>query len=471
VGVVSEAPGRLLVVDDYEMNRDMLARRLRRAGYDVIEAPGGREALDLLSQSKFDLVLLDVMMPEVDGLQVLREIRSRWGPTIAVIMVTAKDRSEDVVEAFKYGADDYVTKPIDFAVTLARIQVQMARRGAAAGASGVARAAAPSGPAPAANAPEPTRYAAPADDTDSVPAVAYESSEFTPVSPTARAGPAESEDLPIGTKLGNYTVSGILGRGGMGVVYEAENPLLGRRAAIKILPRSLSRDPRTLARFQHEARQAAKVEHPNVVGIYDVGTWGEHFFIAMQYVRGTTAQGLIESEGPLDWRRAARIIVDSCRGLSAAHTRGIVHRDVKPANILVAEDGTVKLTDFGLAKTEEPGEGTTLTVQGEVMGTPRFMSPEQCRGEPLDARSDVYSMGTTFYMLLTAEPPYADQRTSMAIMYAHCTAPVPDPGERVLTIPTGVRLVIRKAMAKDREDRYADSAEMADAIESLLIDV
>jgi CheY-like chemotaxis protein len=458
---MSTAAARLLMVDDNELNRDLLGRRLRRAGYQVTEAAHGRDALDLLAREAFDLVLLDIMMPDIDGLRVLSKLReTRTMADLPVIMVSAKDRSQDLLEAFNLGANDYVTKPVDFAVLTARIQAQLTIRAARAerkassepaaggpGSSGVRPPPAEAGPAPA--SPDKTRV--------------------LPLSSSRAAAMfwGSAEELPRGTRLGNYVICGLLGRGGMGVVYEAENAALGRQAAVKILPRSLSADPQALARFRQEARAAARIEHPNVVGVYDVGEWDGHHFIVMQLVRGGTAQTLLESRrAPVPWRDATRIAVQACRGLAAAHACGVLHRDIKPSNIMVGAEGAVKLGDFGLAKVLE-GAVAGTTLQGEVLGTPEFMSPEQCRNEPLDPRSDIYALGASYYALLAGRPPF--EGNTVAVIYGQCFGDLPDPRGAAPDIPEACVQVVRKAMNKPPEHRYADAAGMLAALEGLAV--
>jgi CheY-like chemotaxis protein len=421
----------LLVVDDYDPNRDALSRRLRRCGFEVDEAGGGREALGLVGERRYDLILLDVMMPDVDGFEVLRQIRSKHtAADLPVIMVTARDASAEVVAAFKMGANDHVSKPIDFDVTVARIRSLLLRREAE-------ELVYP----PAAQAAPDPQVTLPPRLPDGMPATL-----------------ALGEDLQPGAELGSYTVKGILGRGGMGVVYEAENILLGRPAALKLLHPHLSADPAAEQRFRSEARATARIEHPNVVAIYDVGKWENRIYIAMQLIRGRSGQRLIEDRGVLPWPDATRLVADACRGLAAAHARGVIHRDLKPDNILVCEDGTVKLTDFGLAKMS--GTENALTQTGALMGTPYYMSPEQVRSQPVDARSDLYSLGCTYYALLTGRHPYGHLQLWFEILSAHCSQPPPDLHE----VPEACAAIVRRAMEKRPDDRYPSAEAMLEAL-------
>jgi urea transport system substrate-binding protein len=281
--------------------------------------------------------------------------------------------------------------------------------------------------------------------------------------------PDDSGELPAGTTLGNHRVVGVLGRGGMGVVYEAEDVALARAVAIKVLPGALAHNHAALERFLREARTAARLVHPNVVPIFEVGRSGDSHYLVMQKLPGGSLADAMAA-GPLPWREATRAVAQACRGLAAAHRAGLLHRDIKPANLLRDADGTVKLTDFGLAKAADADGGLQLTQAGRVVGTPAYMSPEQCHAEPLDARSDVYSLGATYYGLLTGRGPYAESTSIPKVMYAHCYQPPPDPREAVPDVPEGCALVVARAMAKSPDDRYPDADALRADLEALLGD-
>jgi serine/threonine protein kinase len=264
--------------------------------------------------------------------------------------------------------------------------------------------------------------------------------------------------------LSKYLITAPLGRGGMGEVYQAEDTLLQRKVAIKLLPSAVAQDADSLRRFRHEAQLAARLNHPNVVTIYEVDQHDGACYIAMELVPGGSAQDLLSKRGPLKWQQATRVVEAVCRGLVAAHAAGLVHRDIKPANIMRAADGTVKLADFGLAKaTDQPG----MTTSGFYAGTPHYMSPEQCRQDPVDDLTDIYSLGATFYALLVGRPPY-DAEKNMQVMFAHCSSPVPDPREVDASIPEACTAIVRRAMAKLPTERFAGATEMLSALRSLL---
>jgi len=270
----------------------------------------------------------------------------------------------------------------------------------------------------------------------------------------------------VGTTLGKYRLLSVVGQGGMGVVYEGEDAVLQRRVAVKLLPDSVIVDARARERFLNEARAAARLNHPHAVTIYEIARVGTTYYIAMELVRGGSMQEQLKAQGPLAWAEATRVVADACRGLAAAHAAGLVHRDIKPANIMRSATGLVKLSDFGLACIV--GQPTGLPIAPPAAaGTPHFMSPEQCRNDQLDERSDLYSLGATYYALLTGRPPYvADQ--PIEVLFAHCSQEIPDPRQRVPEVPEACAAIIARAMAKYPAERYNSAQEMLTALEQIL---
>ena len=263
----------------------------------------------------------------------------------------------------------------------------------------------------------------------------------------------------IGRKLGKYEVTGVLGRGGMGFVLKALDPLIERHVAIKLLPEDLAEDENSLERFLEEAKSAGKLNHPNAVSIYEIGQTGQAYFLVMELIPGgCIADGLSESH-PYSVLNATRIMIDACKGMTAAHAVGLIHRDIKPANLMTAADGSVKITDFGLAKSSGP-RARELTQAGLIVGTPYFMSPEQCEGRTVDARSDIYSLGATYYSLLTGKNPYQDASSVIQVMFGHCQGAIPNPCLSDPTIPEACSAIVARAMAKAATDRYQLVTEM-----------
>ena len=270
----------------------------------------------------------------------------------------------------------------------------------------------------------------------------------------------------MGTALGKYRLLGVLGQGGMGIVYEGEDTVLERRVAIKLLPEHIITDARARDRFLNEARDAARLNHPHAVTIYEINSSGTTYYIAMELARGGSMQEHLNSQGPLPWPEATRVVADACRGLAAAHAAGLVHRDIKPANIIRSETGLVKLSDFGVARVLGQS-ATAAPALGSAAGTPHYMSPEQCRNDHLDERSDLYSLGATYYALLTGRPPYPAAKP-IEVMFAHCSQAIPDPRDVVPAVPESCVAIVARAMAKYPADRYNSASEMLADLERAL---
>ena len=253
----------------------------------------------------------------------------------------------------------------------------------------------------------------------------------------------------------------------MGKVYKAHNTNLDKTCAIKILPPDFAeQDQSAITRFIREARSAAAIQNPNVLPVHFVGKVGQNYFIEMEYVDGGTLQGLLKKQGKLDVKQAAQIIRDVAMGLQAAHEKGIIHRDIKPTNVMLTTKGHVYVMDFGLAKVAQARTG--LTVSGAVMGTPLYMSPEQATGQPVDQRSDIYSLGVMFYQLITGTPPFTAD-SPVGILYQHQHAPIPDIAQAVPETTPLIAAIIRRMMAKDPKDRYQSCAEVAQELNEFLI--
>jgi eukaryotic-like serine/threonine-protein kinase len=267
----------------------------------------------------------------------------------------------------------------------------------------------------------------------------------------------------IGRTVGNYRLKERLGEGGMGVVYLADDLSLNRLAAIKFLYTHMVNDREYLGRFIREARAAATLNHPHLIVIYDAGVVeDEAYFYSMEYVGGGSLGILVQKSGPLGERDAALYIREAASGLAYAHKKGIIHRDVKPDNLMLTEKNIVKVGDLGLAKWTGDGTLVDTTPSGQTIGTPFYMSPEQVRGaRHVDPRSDIYSLGSTLYYLLIGNPPYLGP-SAVVIMSMHLKSPVPDPRAVKPDLDADLCAIIRKMMAKNPDERY-QSMEAVDA--------
>lgn len=286
--------------------------------------------------------------------------------------------------------------------------------------------------------------------------------------PPLPATPVAGDTPTMPGRIGKYSIRGVLGKGGMGVVYLGHDPLIDRDVAIKVLSREISQDEGVLRRFLAEAKAAGKLHHPNTVAIYDVGEDNGLYYLVMERIHGGSAEDELSRHGRLPWARATQIIAGACRGLAYAHHEGLVHRDIKPANIMIDQNGTAKIVDFGIAKLADGVQGYTATGANFFIGTPQFMSPEQCQALSTDGRSDVYSLGATYYTLLTGQPPYASIVSVVQVLYAHVNTPVPDVRSQEPNIPAPCWDIIKRSMAKKPEKRYQSADEMLDDLENLL---
>ena len=261
------------------------------------------------------------------------------------------------------------------------------------------------------------------------------------------------------SQLGRYEVLGELGQGAMGIVYKAKDPLIDRVVAIKTINLGLALDEKEEyeGRFYQEAKAAGRLNHPNIVTIYDVGKSGDVAYIAMEFLQGRELRDIMNDGGLLPVDQVLDIVAQVAQGLAYAHEHGIVHRDVKPSNIMVVRDGHAKITDFGIARM---ASSAVRTQTGMVLGSPKYMSPEQVMGKEIDQRSDIFSLGVMLYEMLTGQAPFNGENVN-AIMYQTLNAVPAPPNTLNPAVPEMVNFILAKALAKKVEDRYQNAMDFA----------
>ena len=421
VGNASASAGaHILIVEDDESTRTLLSTFLTKKGYRVTGVCGGEEALQRLESQDVDLVILDIMMPGISGIETL--VRLRVQHSLPVIMASALADGSDVARALDEGADDYVSKPIDLRVLSARIEARLRRRPAVAAA--IVR-------------------------TTIEPVTGY-------------------------VIDGRYELLERIGEGAFGVVWRARHRGLEIDVAIKLLrpiagrggtevlspmnsrgeaqPPSIEDEQRAKEDLRAEGVRAARVNHPNVVRVLDVGNLDDDMpFLVMELLRGQTVDRVLAEEGPLPLGRAVAILLPVLDALAMAHEQKVIHRDIKPHNVLMHRPpggGTiVKVLDFGVAKLVEP---TAADTQRRIVGSPAYMAPERLRGHRYDGRADVYSVGVTLYEMLTGKLPFrSDNGDVMAVALMHLREMPLPPSQLRPDLPPGVDEIVLRLLDKD----------------------
>ncbi|HEX7580591.1 MAG TPA: response regulator [Thermoanaerobaculia bacterium] len=436
----------ILIVDDNPSNLTLLAGILRARGHKVRWATSGRRALSAVKAEAPDLLMLDISMPEMDGYEVCVELKSNSATRhIPVIFISALDDALDKVRAFQVGGVDYVTKPFQAEEVVARVDNQL------------------------------RIWSLQRELERQNTELTRKNRELLDARTESRMTfSALAEALTGGVIADKYRVEEMIGAGGFGAVYRATDLLLEREVAVKVL-RPLAGDEAAagIKRFRREGISTCRVQHPNAVTVFDFGVSKEGIqYLAMELLKGRSVEAELKEEGVLSVARCARVVVPVCRVLAAAHAAGVVHRDVKPANIFLhesAEGEVVKVLDFGIATlcdTVWPAERETITKAGQVVGSVLYMAPERLYGLPCDGRADVYSLGVLVQQLLTGQLPFtAPPESPEQLIVMHMTmAPVPlrtlDP-----TIPAAVEELVLAALEKSPE-RRPTAAEFGERLEA-----
>lgn len=425
----SEKPvaARVLVVDDFPELRKLVSRTLTKVGYEVVEAETGREAIELARASSFDVVLSDVAMPDMNGVDVLRELHGS-NPDLPVLLISGAPDLTTAMEAVEYGAFGYLMKPVE----PSKLRDSIAR----AVDSGRKRQEA----------------------KDALDRYQRENAESGSITKESWTGDVLAEE---------YRIGALIGQGGMGDVYEARHDRFGL-VAVKIVHKPLRIDAQVLARFRREAQTLAAIEHPNIVRVFDFRAPEDGpALLVMERLRGTSLGRVITSEGKLAVPRVVAIGTQVLSALAAAHERRIIHRDLKPENIFLTQhEGTevVRLLDFGIAKVLDDAEDPKLTRTGAVLGTPAYMAPEQARGAGIDLRSDIYAAGCVLYEALAGRPPFVAENYN-ALLVAIQEDQAKPLTEFRSDVDEGLAEVIAKAMAKRADDRFDDAEQMLEALQ------
>ncbi|HXY18490.1 MAG TPA: protein kinase [Gemmatimonadales bacterium] len=481
------APADILVVDDIEDNRAVLQRRLERQGYAVTCAAGGGAALALLAERPFDLVLLDVMMPELDGFAVLERIKGAAETRdIPVIMISALDDMASVVRCIERGAEDYLPKPFDPVLLKARIGASLEKKrmrdrevaylkdverviGAARAVEGGAYRT--GALADLASRGDELGRLARVFDGMAAGVKAREDRlqgrleelrrEIAAARPAAAAEPsAASTTLQPGQQFaGRYEIVRALGAGGMGAVYLAHDRELNEDVAIKMLHAELvGTDETATERLKAETRLARRISHRNVVRTHDFGVCDGACYVTMEFVEGMTVRQLLETRGRLAVASVLALGLQLADALDVAHQQGVVHRDIKPQNLLLDPQGVLKVMDFGVARLVE--RTTVLTQAGMVVGTPAYMSPEQLLAEDVDGRSDLYSAGVVLYECLTGRLPF--EANSPISLIAKLLHDDPEPPAALNgDIPPALSALVLRLLAKKPDERPRSAAELS----------
>ena len=433
---IAGSPGRVLLVDDQPELRRLFQRTLTKAGHQVAVAENGRKAVALVADNTFDVVISDVRMPDMGGVELLQALHAE-DPDLPVLLVSGSPDLETAMKAVEYGAFEYLTKPVSFEKLGASTQRAIEQRRQRLQAKEVLEQ--------------------------------YRSGTRM----RAARGAGADRETWTGERLnGRYVIGRLLGAGGMGAVYEATREDLGQmRVAVKILHATLASDALLLARFRREAETIGQINHPNIVHILDFHADAEQpdepAYLVMEYLDGVSLRHAFASHIDFPAERIVFIATQMLAALAAVHRAQVIHRDIKPENVLLTSmsglGDIVKLLDFGVAKQLGQVAGSTLTQTGTVLGTPTYMAPEHARGGVIDRRSDLYAVGTILYEALAGAPPYTGNNYNALLFAIQQGTPTPLATLRSDLDPALIQ-VISRAMATDPDQRFQTAEDMAEAL-------
>ena len=412
---------KILIVEDDKALLETFKSFLETENFNVVSSSDGEEGFRLACQEKIDLILLDFTLPSLSGLEICKRLRTK-GIMTPIIMLTGEKKEEiDKVLGLELGADDYLIKPLGTKELLARIKAALRR-----------------------TKPE-------AADVEKT----YHRTQTlqTPISRLTR-----------GTTIGGrYEIIEELGKGGMGKVYRVLDKVVEEEVALKLLNPEIAADEKTIERFRNELKFARKISQRNVCRMYDINEDEGTQFITMEYVPGEDLKSTIRRMGKLSVGKAISIAKQVCEGLSEAHQLGVVHRDLKPQNIMIDKKRNARIMDFGIARSLEV---KGLTETGMMIGTPEYMSPEQAEGKDVDLRSDIYSLGIILYEMVTGSVPFEGD-TPLSIALKHQAEIPRNPKEINDQIPDDLCRVILKCMEKDKEKRYKRTEEILSELKKI----
>lgn len=398
----------VLVVEDDESNRQLLELYLERHGFDVVGVGDGESALKAADARRFDLAILDVMMPGMNGFELLAALRKRFSEAdLPIVMATAVTDSQEIVEALRLGANDYVTKPYDLRVLVARVQARL---------------------------------------------------RIDHRSDVKKRGPTPAEIGHGAVIAERYRIEQRIGRGANGDVFSARHVELDNPVAVKVLrlPEDSERRITVLERFRREGISACRVKHPNAVTVLDAGVTLEGVaYLVMERLEGRALDEEIDKNAPFLPARCAQLLVPVCYVLAEAHGAGVIHRDVKPANIFVhagKRGEVVKVLDFGIAKMIDADGDANATER--IVGTPAYMAPERIRNAPHDGRADIYSLGVVLFEMLAGRRPFVAHRDDpITVARMHLKDPPPSLWDVRNDVSRDLVNLVADALAKDPAQR------------------